>query len=105
VIGTGVYLTGVGVMGVCLGVLTRSIGQGVGWLIGLVVVVPGFGALLLPDDQQDALKYLPSNAGAAFTTVTSANPHLGVGAGVAVFAAWIVAFGAAAVALVRRRDV
>lgn len=105
VIGTGVYLTGVGVMGVCLGMLTRSIGQGIGWLIGLVVVVPGFGALLLPDDWQDALKYLPSNAGAAFTTITDSSSHLEAGAGVAVFAAWIVAFAAAAGAVVRRRDV
>ncbi len=105
VIGTGIYLAGVGVLGVCLGVLTRSIGQGVGWLVGLVLVVPGFGALLLPDDWQDALQYIPSNAGAAFTTITDSASQLGVGAGAAVFAAWVVGFTAAAAASVRRRDV
>lgn len=105
VIGTGVYLAGVGVLGVCLGVLTRSIGQGIGWLVGLVLVIPGFGAILLPDDWQDALEYLPSNAGAAFTAVTDPSAHLGVGAGVAVFIAWVVAFAAAAAVTLRRRDV
>lgn len=105
VIGTGVYLAGVGVLGLCLGVLTRSIGQGVGWLVGLVLVVPGFGAILLPDDWQDALQYLPSNAGAAFTSLTASSSNLAVPAGVLVFATWVVALAAAAAAALRRRDV
>ncbi len=93
VIGTGIYLTGVGVLGLGLGVLTRSIGQGVGWLVGLVLVVPGFEAILLPDDWQDALKYLPSNAGAAFTSITDSASHLAAPAGVLVFAGWVLAPG------------
>ncbi len=105
VIGTGVYLTGIGVLGLCLGVLTRSIGQGVGWLVGLVLVVPGFGAILLPDDWQDALTYLPSNAGAAFTSISDSASRLSASAGVLVFAAWVLALGAAAGVALRRRDV
>lgn len=105
VIGTGVYLAGIGVLGLCLGVLTRSIGQGVGWLVGLVLVVPGFGAILLPDDWQDALQYLPSNAGAAFTSLTASSPQLETQAGVAVFAGWVLVFAAAAGIALRRRDV
>ena len=105
VIGTGIYLTGVGVLGACLGVLTRSIGQGVGWLVGLVLVVPGFGAILLPDDWQDALKYLPSNAGAAFTSITDSASHLAAPAGVLVFSGWVLALAAAAAVALQRRDV
>jgi len=105
VIGTGVYLAGVGVLGLCLGVLTRSIGQGVGWLVALILVIPGFGQILLPDDWQGALNYLPSNAGAAFTTITHSSSHLGVGAGMAVFAGWVVLFAAGAAVALRRRDV
>jgi hypothetical protein len=105
VVGTGVYLAGVGVLGLCLGVLTRSIGQGVGWLVGLVLVIPGFGTLLLPDDWQDALEYLPSNAGAAFTTITDSGSHLSAPGGMAVFGAWIVAFAAVTTVALRRRDV
>jgi ABC-type transport system involved in multi-copper enzyme maturation permease subunit len=105
VIGTGVYLAGIGVLGLCLGVLTRSMGQGVGWLVGLVLVVPGFGAILLPDDWQDALKYLPSNAGAAFTSISDSASHLSASAGALVFAAWVLALGAASAVALRRRDV
>jgi ABC-2 type transport system permease protein len=105
VIGTGVYLTAIGVLGLCLGVLTRSIGQGVGWLVGLVLVVPGFGAILLPDDQQDALKYLPSNAGAAFTSISDSASHLSPTAGVLVLAGWVLALAGAAAVRLRRRDI
>lgn len=105
VIGTGVYLAGIGVLGLCLGVLTRSIGQGVGWLVGLVLVVPGFGAILLPDDWQDALTYLPSNAGAAFTSLTESASRLDAPAGMVVFGGWVLAFAAAAAVALRRRDV
>jgi ABC-type transport system involved in multi-copper enzyme maturation permease subunit len=105
VVGTGVYLTGVGVLGLCLGVLTRSIGQGVGWLVGLVLVIPGFGALLLPDDWQDALEYLPSNAGAAFTSITDSGSHLSAPGGMAAFGAWIVVLAAVTTVALRRRDV
>lgn len=105
VIGTGVYLTGIGVLGLCLGMLTRSIGQGVGWLVGLVLVVPGFGAILLPDDWQDALRYLPSNAGAAFTSLTDSASSLSATAGVLVFGGWVLVFAAAAAVALKRRDV
>lgn len=50
------------------------------------------------------LQYLPTNAAAAFTAVTSTGDStLGVAAGMAVLAAWAVAaVGAAAVSIVRR---
>jgi len=69
------------------------------------LVVPGFGAILLPDDWQDALRYLPSNAGAAFTSISDSASHLTAGAGVLVFAGWVLAFAAAAAVTLRRRDV
>jgi ABC-2 type transport system permease protein len=105
VLGTGLYLTAIGVLGVCLGTLTRSIGQGIGWLVGLVLVVPGFGALLLPDDWQDALRYLPSTAGSAFTTITSSPDRLDPGAGALVLTAWLLAGVVGALTALLRRDV
>lgn len=105
VIGTALYLTGICVLGICLGLITRSIGQGIGWLVGLVLVLPGFGTLLLPDDQQVALDYLPSSAGAAFTSLTASESGLGVVAGSVVFGAWVVVALVAATVAVRRRDV
>ena len=104
VIGTALYLTGVGVLGVFLGTLTRGIGLGVGALIALVLVIPGFASLLLPDSWSGATDYLPSQAASAFTTV-EASVSLSPGAGALVFVAWIVVLGAAAAWTLRHRDV
>ena len=54
---------------------------------------------------QDALEYLPSNAGAAFTTVVDSTSHLDPSTGIAVLAAWVLGFLVLAIVLVRQRDV
>lgn len=105
VLGTAAYLVGIGVIGICLGLLTRSIGFGVGSLIGLILVVPGFASLLLPDDWKDAVGYLPSQAGSAFTTVVARDNLLSPGTGAVVYALWLVAAVVAAGVALRRRDV
>lgn len=97
------YLVAAGVLGLFLGTLTRGVGAGVGTLLGLLLVVPGFGTLLLPDDWQDALAYLPSEAAESVTT--SAGGDLGTVAGVLVLAAWVVGLGVAAATALHRRDV
>jgi ABC-2 type transport system permease protein len=48
--------------------------------------------------------YLPSNAGAAFTSVTPAAGSLSAGAGAAVLVVWIVVLLGGAAILLRRRD-
>lgn len=105
VLGNVAYLVGTGVLGLALGTLTRSIGLGIGSLVALVLVVPGFGGLLLPDSWQDLLSYLPSEAATSFSMVDAGADHLGVGAGAAVFAVWVLGLLAGAFALLRRRDV
>ena len=73
-------------------------------LFALIFLVPGFGTFLLPASvRDDVLPYLPSNAGSAFTSVTATPDLLSVGAGAAVFAAWVVVpLLLAAVRLTRR---
>lgn len=105
VLGTAAYLVGVGVIGLCLGMLTRSIGFGVGSLLGLVLIVPGIASILLPDDGKDLAGYLPSQAGAAFTTVTTQEHVLAPGPGALVFVVWVVAAIVASAVSLRRRDV
>lgn len=96
------YLVGIGLLGLALGTLTRSLGPGIGVVVALVTVVPGLGSVLLPDDWQGALDVLPSEAAASFVSVGPTD-GLGVAAGVAVFALWCVgALVLAATALVRR---
>ena len=103
VLGTVGYLVGIGVIGLCLGVLLRSVGSGLGVLIGGILFVPTLASALLPSSWDSVLKYLPSNAGMSFTTVTADSSMLSYGAGLAVFVAWVVlAIGGAIWSLTRR---
>jgi ABC-type transport system involved in multi-copper enzyme maturation permease subunit len=103
VLGTAAYLVGLGVIGVALGVLLRSTAGGIGTVIGAVLFVPTLASALLPDSWDGVLKYLPSNAGQAFTSLTPSDTLLSPGAGMAVFTGWVVlAIVGAAIALKRR---
>jgi hypothetical protein len=88
---------------VALGLLLRSTAGGIGTVIGAVLFVPTLASALLPESWDGVLRYLPSNAGQAFTSLSPGDSLLSPGAGMAVFTAWVVvAIGGAAVALVRR---
>jgi hypothetical protein len=103
VLGTIGYLVGIGVIGLCLGVLLRSVGGGLGVVIGGILFLPTLASALLPDSWDAFLKYLPSNAGLSFTSVASPDSMLGYGAGLGVFLGWVaLAVAGAAWALMRR---
>jgi ABC-type transport system involved in multi-copper enzyme maturation permease subunit len=103
VLGTGAYLIGLGVIGLALGILLRTTAGGIGTVIGAVLFIPALASALLPDSWDGALKYLPSNAGQAFTSINPGDTLLSPGIGAAVFAAWVlIAVVGAAVALKRR---
>lgn len=104
VLGTGVYLTGIAVMGLAAGTLLRSTASAISALVGLLFLLPVLGTFLLPASwQDDVLPYLPSNAASAFTSVNPTPDLLSTGTGALVFAAWVVVpVVGAAVALKRR---
>ena len=104
VLGTAAYLVGLGVIGVALGILLRSTAGGIGTVIGAVLFVPTLASALLPDSWDGGLKYLPSNAGQAFTSLTPGDTLLGPGAGVAVVTGWVVLAIVGAAFAVKRRD-
>ena len=104
VLGTAAYLVGLGVIGVALGILLRSTAGGIGTVIGAVLFVPTLASALLPDSWDGVLQYLPSNAGQAFTSLSPGDSLLSPGAGMAVFAAWVVAAIVGAALALKRRD-
>ncbi len=104
-VGTMAYLLGVGLLGLSLGFLFRSIAGSIATLIGGLLILPGIIGALLPASWSEVLKYLPSNAASSFTEITPPADMLGVGAGVAVFVAWLVVMIGAAGYVFRRRDV
>ncbi len=105
VVGTVAYLLGVGLLGLGLGFLFRSIAGSISTLIGGLLILPGIIGALLPVSWSELLKYLPSNAASSFTSITPPADMLGVGAGAAVFVAWIVLTLGAAGYMFRKRDV
>lgn len=106
IVGTGLYLTGIALIGLALGTVLRSTAAGISVLFAAVFLLPALGGLLLPASwRSDVLQYLPSQAGSAFSSVTPGPELLSSGAGAAVFAAWLVAAFLAAAVVLRRRSV
>ena len=105
VIGTALFLTVLGALGVGLGALVRNTAGGIASLVGLLFVLPGITALL-PSSTGDAISpYLPFSAGSAVATSTFDNPHhLAPWAGFAVFCAYAVVIIAAGAVRLARSD-
>lgn len=105
ILGTALYLVGIGVIGIAVGILLRNVGGGLATLIGGVLILPQIATGLLPDSWGPALKFLPSNAGTSMSSVTPPTDFLSSGAGVLVFALWIIAIVCLAAVALRARDV
>lgn len=104
VVGVGVYGAGVVLIGIALGFLLRSTAAAIGTLVGTLMLAPVLVGLL-PDSIASPLgKILPSNAGAAFTTVVQNSDRLTPTVGFAVFAGWVLGLLSVAVVVLRRRD-
>ncbi len=104
VLGSVGYLAGVALLGLAIGAIIRITAGAIAALVGTLLLLPALLGLLLPSGWGDTVvSYLPSNAAAAFTTVNPGADLLSSGAGLAVFAGYLVVlFGAAAALLVRR---
>jgi hypothetical protein len=102
VIGSTLYLTVVGVLGIGLGFLIRSTAGGIATLLGVLLVLP---IMMVALPGSDALeRYLPSTAGRALFIMNGGSAMLSPWAGFGVFLLYaVIVVGAAAVAL-RRRD-
>ncbi|HEX3789606.1 MAG TPA: ABC transporter permease subunit [Pseudonocardiaceae bacterium] len=104
VIGTGLYLTVVGLLGVALGWVVRHTAGAIATLFGLLLILPALAEALPTDWQQNISKYLPNNAGEAVFSIVRAPDELAPWAGFGVFCAYLVAGIVAAVVLLKRRD-
>lgn len=104
VLGAAVQLTGVGVLGLALGVLYRAIAGPIATLFAVMLLLPALVGLLPDSVGTDVSPYLPSNAIGSFVSVTTATGALSPWTGLAVFIGYVLALLAAAAVLFAKRD-
>jgi hypothetical protein len=100
-----VFLTLVGVFAMGLGAILRSTAAGIATFAGVMYVVPPLISILPSSISNSIDPYLPSNAGQSMIEIGHHANTLSPGAGLAVFAGYVVAVIAAAAVLLIRRDV
>ena len=103
-LGAGLYLGLVGVIGVALGALLRSVAGGISVLVASLLLVPGLVALLPSSWQDNVSPYLPSNAGGSMFALHPDGSSLSAGAGLVVFLCWTVLALAGAAWRLKRAD-
>jgi ABC-type transport system involved in multi-copper enzyme maturation permease subunit len=94
--GAALYLGLVGVIGLALGFLLRSVAGGIATLVAVLLLLPGLLALLPTSWSTHIGPYLPSNAGGAIYALHQAPGTLSPGGGTLVLLAWTVVAVAAA---------
>ena len=104
VIGTGLYLTMLGVIGGALAWIVRSTPGSLVAYLGLVLVIPVLFGTVLGNWGKHVAEVLPSSAGGAFVQTLPEQPALSPWTGLAVLVAWTVAAVALAALQLRRRD-
>jgi hypothetical protein len=106
VLGGGIYMTLIAVSGMAIGALLRSTALSLVALYSVILVIPVVVTLLLPGRSGSRIQeYLPAAAGEQVWHVVRTDYSLGPWQGTAVFAGFVAVAAAAAIFVIRRRDV
>lgn len=104
VIGTGIYLTLVGLLGSSVAWIVRSTPGALVATLALVLILPVLFELVFPSWGTYIAAYLPTGAGQSFST-NLPQPHaLSPWVGLAVMLIWVLAGQVAAAVALQRRD-
>ena len=105
VIGTGVYLTLVGMIGAALGWIVRSTPGALVAYFAIVLVLPVLFGDALGNWGKEVAQFLPGQAGASFSTsIPDSSYSLSPWVGLLVLAGWVAVALAIAAGVLRRRD-
>jgi hypothetical protein len=104
VLGTGLYLTAIGLLAVALGTVIRNTAGGISAVFGLLLVVPLLSEALPSDWQVHIVPYLPSNAGAALMHLSQGPHEMAPWSGFGLLCGYVAVALAAAAVVLRRRD-
>jgi ABC-type transport system involved in multi-copper enzyme maturation permease subunit len=105
VLGSALYLTLVGLLGLGLGAILRNTAAGIAAFAAIMFVVPPLVSILPASTANAIDPYLPSNAGSAIMKIGHQAHSLSPWAGLAVFAGYAALTIAVAALALRRRDV
>jgi hypothetical protein len=104
VLGTPLYLTVAGLLGLALGALVRNTAGGIALFAGVMFVLPGITAIL-PNSWGDSISpYLPLSAGTGLTRIHQDANALAPWTGFALFCGYVAATLAITAWLLLRRD-
>jgi ABC-type transport system involved in multi-copper enzyme maturation permease subunit len=105
VIGTGLYLTVIGIFSLAIGALIRHTAGGIATTLGSMFLLPIFGPLLPSSWGAHVNAYLPEQAGAVISHVNQpADQLLSAWQGLGVLCIWAAVLLIAAAILLQRRD-
>jgi ABC-2 type transport system permease protein len=104
VLGTGIYLTLIGVTGSVLGWIIRSTPGALVAFVGVVIVLPVLFGDALGNWGKHVAEFLPGSAGSAFAESIPDGLSLTPWWGLVVLLGWVLLGLAVAVVLLRRRD-
>ncbi|MEO7069075.1 MAG: hypothetical protein ABI131_01125 [Nostocoides sp.] len=104
IVGTALYLTVVGLLGLGLGALLRNTAAGISALFGVLFVLPIIVRFLPSSWSQPIDKYLPNTVGQAITQVHCDPAAIGPWPAFALFCGYAAAVIVAAAVMLRRRD-
>ena len=104
VIGAGLYLAGVGLLGMGLGFIFRATAGSIATLYGILLVLPLLADVLPSTWVPHIVPYLPSNAGTAVMQVHAGPLTLAPWTGFALFLGYVAVIVVAGAVLLRRRD-
>ena len=104
VVGTGIYLTLIGLLGGAIGWIVRSTPGALVALFGVILVLPVLLLLFNGSWAEHVGAWLPTGAGASFSTSLRMPSALAPWPGLAVMVGWVVLAYTAAAVLLRRRD-
>jgi ABC-type transport system involved in multi-copper enzyme maturation permease subunit len=105
VLGSALYLTLVGLLGLGLGAILRNTAAGIAAFAGIMFVIPPLVSILPASTANAIDPYLPSNAGSAIMKIGQQAHSLAPWVGLAVFAGYAALAIAVAAFTLRRRDV
>lgn len=105
VVGTGIYLTLVGLIGSVMAWLVRSTPGALVATYAVILVLPILLELVFPSWGTYIAAYLPTGAGQSFSTTLAAPHALSPWTGLAVMIAWVVVGMLGAAVALKRRDV